>query len=49
MDKRQTTQRKIGQTTYLVVAGASEDARERLETKINKLLRKDIRKSTENR
>ena len=38
-----TTERQIGKVTYIVVAAPSDEAREPLETKINKLLQKDIR------
>jgi len=38
-----TTERQIGKVTYIVVATPSDEAREPLETKINKLLQKDIR------
>ena len=50
METRQTitTERQIGNTTYIVVAAPSDDAREPLEAKINKLLQKDIRQSAEN-
>jgi hypothetical protein len=43
-----TTERQIGKITYIVVAAASDDAREHLEAKINKLLQKDVRQSAGN-
>jgi len=45
--KTHTTQRRIGKTTYVVVSGPSEDARDRLEIRINKLLQKDIRQQAQ--
>ena len=39
-----TTRRTIGKITYIVVAAPSADAKDRLDTKIDKLLRKDIRR-----
>ena len=43
-----TTERQVGKVTYIVVAASGENARERLEAKIDKLLRKDLRQCAEN-
>jgi len=38
-----TTEHQIGKVTYVVAAAPSDDAREHLEEKINRLLQKDLR------
>jgi hypothetical protein len=49
MEKPQatTTSRIIGKTTYIIVSAPSPNAKERLDTKIDKLLQKDIRRYAE--
>jgi len=47
-DQTTTTHHQIGKTTYIVVAAPSDDAKERLEVKINKLLQRDLRHCAEN-
>ena len=44
-----TTRREIDKVTYIVVAAPSDDARERLDVKINKLLQRDLQQGTESR
>jgi len=41
-------ERQIGKITYIIVAAPSDDAQERLEAKINRLLQKNIRQYAEN-
>ena len=43
-----TTEYKIGKTTYIVCASASERATDTLEKKIKKLIRKNIEQKTKN-
>ena len=44
-DQTVTTERRIGNVTYIVVAGPGEGAQEQLESKINNLLQRDIRQA----
>lgn len=42
------TERKIGNTTYIVCSAASEKATDTLEQKIKKLIRKDMEQNARN-
>lgn len=42
-----TTERKIGGVTYFVCSSSSENAKDTLDSKIKKLIKKDIGKTTD--
>ena len=50
MEKQMTeTVHRIDRITYIVAAAPGENARERLDAKINKLLQKDLRRCAQSR
>ena len=40
--KTVTTKKKIGSTTYIVISSSSENAKDNIKTKIEKLIKRDV-------